>query len=47
MDKKQYASIRMPKQLYDRIKAEANKNTRSFTGQVIHMLQSYLDEQLG
>ena len=42
MDKKQYVSIRMPRELYDKLKAEADKNTRSLTSQVIHLLKKQL-----
>ena len=37
--------IRMPKDLIDKIEKSAEKETRTFSAQVIHIVKSYYDMQ--
>ena len=43
-NKRQYVTVRLPDDIMDKLKAEAERNTRSLSAQVLHYLKQGLDK---
>lgn len=44
MNKTKFVTIRLPQDLYEKLKIEAEKNTRSLSAQVLHLLRLELEK---
>jgi hypothetical protein len=44
MNKNKFVTIRLPQDLYEKLKAEAEKNTRSLSAQVLHFIRQQLEK---
>ncbi len=43
-NKRQYVTVRLPDDIMDKLKAEAERNTRSLSAQVLHYLKQGLEK---
>ena len=43
-NKRQYVTVRLPDDIMAKLKAEAERNTRSLSAQVLHFLKQGLDK---
>jgi hypothetical protein len=44
MNKTKFVTIRLPQELYEKLKIEAERNTRSLSAQVLHFLRLELEK---
>jgi predicted DNA-binding protein len=45
MNKTKFVTVRLPQDLYDKLKAEAEKNTRTVSAQLMHYIRLELDKK--
>jgi predicted DNA-binding protein len=45
MNKTKFVTVRLPQDLYDKLKAEAAKNTRTVSAQLMHYIRLELDKK--
>jgi predicted DNA-binding protein len=45
MNKTKFVTVRLPQDLYEKLKAEAVKNTRTVSAQLMHYIRLELDKQ--
>jgi hypothetical protein len=47
MPKTQFITVRLPEDIMAKLKAEARRNTRSLSAQVLHYIRLELDKKVG